>query len=97
MRAGEANRRIPWELPDLLGAEWGRVKRFVLKFMEHGLIWAIVVWAAAVALMAVNTVDPFWRWSFLALSAGGLILAAVINWARKKLALVAQAQQKESR
>jgi hypothetical protein len=87
MRAGEANRRIPWEPSDLLGGV-RRVKRLVLKFMEHGLIWAIVVWAAAVALMAINMVDLFWRWSFLALSAGGLVLAAVINWARKKLVLM---------
>jgi len=96
MRAGEANRRISSEQPDLLGGV-RRVKRLVLKFMEHGLIWAIVVWAAAVALMAINTVDLFWRWSFLALSAGGLVLAAVINWARKKLVLMAQAQKEESR
>ncbi len=96
MRAGAASRRIPWELPGLWG-EVRRVKRLVLKFMEHGLIWAIVVWAAAVALMAINTADLFWRWSFLALSAGGLVLAAVINWARKKLVLMAQEQKEESR
>ena len=62
-----------------------RVRRLILKFMEHGLLWAIIVWAGAVALMAVNTPDPFWRWSFLGLSATGVIIVIVINWARKKL------------
>jgi hypothetical protein len=61
------------------------VKRFLKLFMEYGLMWAIIVWAAAVALMAINTSDPVWRWSFFALSAAGLVLVVVINWARKKL------------
>lgn len=60
--------------------------------MEQGLIWAIIVWAAAVAMMAINTPDPFWRWSFLALSAAGIVLVFVINWARKKL-IVAGSQE----
>ncbi|MER3423892.1 MAG: hypothetical protein C4293_12320 [Nitrospiraceae bacterium] len=53
-----------------------RVNRLVLKFMEHGLIWAILVWASAVALMAIHTPDPFWRWSFFALSATGVVTVA---------------------
>ena len=66
------------------------VKRFFGLFMEYGLMWAIVVWAAAVALMAVNTPDPVWRWSFFGLSAAGVVLVVVINWARKKLLRLAE-------
>ena len=66
------------------------MRRLILKFMEHGLLWAILVWAGAVALMAINTPDPFWRWAFLGLSATGVIIVVVINWARKKLVRAAQ-------
>lgn len=66
------------------------MKRLVLKFTEHGLIWAIIVWASAVALMAIHTPDPFWRWSFFALSAAGVVVVVAINWARKKLLVAAR-------
>ena len=72
------------------------MRRLILKFMEHGLLWAILVWAGAVALMAINTPDPFWRWTFLGLSATGVIIVVVINWARKKLMGVAQASKEGS-
>ena len=66
------------------------MRRLILKFMEHGLLWAILVWAGAVALMAINTPSPYWRWVFLGLSATGVIIVVVINWARKKLMMTAQ-------
>ena len=66
------------------------MRRFILKFMEHGLLWAILVWAGAVALMAVNTPAPFWRWTFFGLSAAGVMIVVVINWARTKLLTTAQ-------
>jgi len=69
------------------------VKRLILKFMEHGLLWAILVWAGAVALMAINTPDPFWRLVFLGLSATGVVIVIVINWARKKMVSAAQVQK----
>jgi len=69
------------------------VKRLILKFMEHGLLWAILVWAGAVALMAINTPDPFWRLVFLGLSATGVVIVIVINWARKKMVVAAQVQK----
>lgn len=61
------------------------MKRLVLKFMEHGLLWAILVWAAAVGMMAYHAEDQSLRWAFAALSTTGIVLVAVINWARKKL------------
>lgn len=61
------------------------MKRLVLKFMEHGLLWAIIVWAAAVGLMAYHAKEPSLRWAFAALSTTGVVLVAVINWARKRL------------
>ena len=69
------------------------MKRLILKFMEHGLLWAILVWAGAVALMAINTPDPFWRLEFLGLSATGVVIVIVINWARKKMVGAAQVQK----
>ncbi len=69
------------------------MRRLILKFMEHGLLWAILVWAGAVALMAINTPDPFWRWTFLGLSATGVVIVVVINWARKKLLTATQASK----
>ena len=69
------------------------MRRLILKFMEHGLLWAILVWAGAVALMAINTPDPFWRWTFLGLSATGVVIVVVINWARKKLVSAARASK----
>ncbi|WP_447980177.1 hypothetical protein [Candidatus Nitrospira bockiana] len=72
------------------------MKTFLAKFMEQGLLWAIIVWAAAVALMAINIPDAFWRWSFLALSAAGIGLVVLINWARKKLVMMGQASKDRS-
>lgn len=69
------------------------MRRLVLKFMEHGLLWAILVWAGAVALMAINTPDRFWRWTFLGLSATGVVIVVVINWARKKLVSAAASSE----
>ena len=69
------------------------MRRLILKFMEHGLLWAILVWAGAVALMAINTPDLFWRWVFLGLSATGVVIVIVINWARKKLVSAARASK----
>ena len=69
------------------------MRRLILKFMEHGMLWAILVWAGAVALMAINTPDLFWRWVFLGLSATGVVIVIVINWARKKLVSAARASK----
>ena len=96
MRAGESNLDTPPAFSQVQveeGRKEGReerVRRLILKFMEHGLLWAIIVWAGAVALMAINTPDPFWRWTFLGLSATGVVIVVVINWARKKLVGAAQ-------
>ena len=79
------------------GADDCMVTRFFKLFMEYGLMWALVVWAAAVGLMAINTPDPVWRWSFLGLSAAGLVLVAVINWARKKLLTMAESAKDGSK
>ena len=34
---------------------------------------AILVWAAAVGLMAYHLADSEWRWAFAALSVGGIV------------------------
>ncbi|WP_447598777.1 hypothetical protein [Nitrospira sp. Nam80] len=57
--------------------------RFLEFFMNYGLIAAILVWAAAVGLMAYHLTDSPWRWAFAALSVGGLGTVGVILWIRK--------------
>lgn len=49
---------------------------------EYGLMAAIVVWAAAVGLMAYRLEDSPWRWVFAALALGGILLVKVILWMR---------------
>jgi hypothetical protein len=43
---------------------------------------AILVWAAAVGLMAYHLADSEWRWAFAALSVGGIATIGGIFWIR---------------
>jgi len=54
------------------------VKRLLQWFLQYGLMAAILVWAAAVGLMAYHLADSEWRWAFAALSVGGVATIAVI-------------------
>ncbi|MEX5212558.1 MAG: hypothetical protein NW703_00180 [Nitrospiraceae bacterium] len=42
------------------------------RLMDYGLMAAILVWAGAVGLMAVNLPDSPWRWVFASLSIAGV-------------------------
>ncbi len=48
------------------------MKRFLQHFMNYGLMAAVLMWAAVVALMAYHLDDSPWRWAFIALAAGGI-------------------------
>lgn len=63
---------------------------------EYGLMAAIVVWAAAVGLMAYRLEDSPWRWVFAALALGGILLVKVILWMRKYIDNLNRPPQGES-
>jgi hypothetical protein len=52
-------------------------------FLNYGLVAAVVVWAAVVALMAYRLEDSPWRWAFIALTFGGVLTVAGIFWIRR--------------
>ncbi|MBX3237908.1 MAG: hypothetical protein KF814_17325 [Nitrospiraceae bacterium] len=57
-----------------------RVVRFI---MEYGLVAAILMWAATVAMMAYHLRESPWRWAFILLSLVGLATVGVIFRIRK--------------
>ncbi|MDE3118141.1 MAG: hypothetical protein KGL03_03910 [Nitrospirota bacterium] len=63
---------------------------------EYGLMAAIVVWAAAVGLMAYRLEDSPWRWAFAALALGGIVLVKAILWMRKYIDNMSKPPQGES-
>ena len=52
-------------------------------FLNYGLVAAVVVWAAVVAMMAYRLDDSPWRWAFVALAVGGIATIAGIFWIRR--------------
>ena len=56
------------------------MNRFLQLFLNYGLVAAILVWAATVALMAYHLKDSPWRWAFILLSLAGLGTIGVIFW-----------------
>ncbi|WP_455378717.1 hypothetical protein [Petrachloros mirabilis] len=52
-------------------------------FLNYGLVAAVVVWAAVVALMAYRLEDSPWRWAFVGLVFVGVLTVAAIFWIRK--------------
>jgi hypothetical protein len=52
-------------------------------FLNYGLVAAVVVWAAVVAMMAYHLNESPWRWALAALSVGGFVTVAGIFWIRK--------------
>ena len=82
MRAVEANHGIP--LSHLLMCGVGRdMNRFLQLFLNYGLVAAILVWAATVALMAYHLKESPWRWAFILLSLAGLGTIGIIFWIRR--------------
>jgi len=55
---------------------------------------AILVWAAAVGMMAYHLTDSEWRWAFTALSVGGLVTIGGIFWIRTYIDGLTETSQK---
>lgn len=47
-------------------------------FLNYGLVAAVLVWAAVVAMMAYRLEDSPWRWAFIALALVGIATVYVI-------------------
>jgi len=69
------------------------MNRFLQLFLNYGLVAAILVWAATVALMAYHLKESPWRWAFILLSLAGLGTIGIIFWIRKYVNRVSRAQQ----
>jgi hypothetical protein len=69
------------------------MNRFLRLFLNYGLVAAILVWAATVALMAYHLKESPWRWAFILLSLAGLGTIGIIFWIRKYVNRVSKAQQ----
>ena len=69
------------------------MNRFLQLFLNYGLVAAILVWAATVALMAYHLKESPWRRAFILLSLAGLGTIGVIFWIRKYVNRVSRAQQ----
>jgi len=71
------------------------VKGFLQYFMNYGLVAAVLVWAAVVALMAYRLDESPWRWIFVALALGGVATVAGIFRIRKYIDRLNRASQQE--
>ena len=69
------------------------MNRFLQLFLNYGLVAAILVWAATVAMMASHLKESPWRWAFVLMSLAGLGTIGVIFWIRKYVQRVCKAQQ----
>jgi len=69
------------------------MNRFLRFFLDYGLVLAILVWAATVALMAYHLDESPWRWAFILLSMAGLGTIGVIFWIRTYVNKTAQTQR----
>jgi hypothetical protein len=70
------------------------VRTLLRWFLHYGLVAAILVWAAAVGLMAYHLTDSEWRWAFAALSIGGVATIAGILRIRTYIDRLTDTQQK---
>ena len=68
-------------LPIFLGER--EEDRMVRGFLNYGLVAAVAVWAAVVAMMAYRLEDSPWRWTFVALALGGVVTVFGIFKIRK--------------
>ena len=72
------------------------MKRLLQWFLHYGLVASILVWAAAVGLMAYHLTDSEWRWAFAALSIGGLATIGGIFWIRSYIDGLTESSKKEN-
>lgn len=65
--------------------------------MNYGLVAAVLVWAAVVALMAYHLEDSPWRWAFIALALGGLGTVWGIFGIRKYVDRLSKASERQGK
>jgi len=70
------------------------VNRLLQWFLHYGLMAAILVWAAAIGMMAYHLADSEWRWAFAALSVGGIATIGGIFWIRSYIDRLTDPSQK---
>ena len=104
MRAVEANPTVPsLEFPDpsFRGrgeSEEGRiVKGFRGWFMNYGLVAAILVSTALVAVLAYRLEGSRWRWPMVALALAGVGTAVGILWLRRYIDRQPKASEQENK
>ena len=51
-------------------------------FLNYGLVAAVAVWAAVIAIMAYRLEGSPWRWAFVGLVVAGGLTVAAIFWIR---------------
>ncbi|GMV50261.1 hypothetical protein FBQ96_06555 [Nitrospirales bacterium NOB] len=69
------------------------MNRLLQLFLNYGLVAAILVWAATVALMAYHLKESPWRWAFVLLALAGLGTVWVIFQIRKYVKRVTKEQR----
>ena len=69
------------------------MNRFLQLFLNYGLVAAILVRAATLAMMVYHLKESPWRWAFVLMSLAGLGTIGVIFWIWKYVQRVGKAQQ----
>ena len=64
-------------------------------FLNYGLVAAVAVWAAVVAMMAYRLEDSPWRWAFVGLVLAGGLTVVAIFWIRKYVHALNKASEEQ--
>ncbi len=64
-------------------------------FLNYGLVAAVLVWAAVVAMMAYRLEESPWRWAFIALAIGGVATVFGIFKIRKYIDGLVKASEEQ--
>ena len=64
-------------------------------FLNYGLVAAVLVWAAVVAMMAYHLEESPWRWAFITLALGGVLTVGAIFWIRRYVDTLNRASEEQ--